>query len=323
MKFSFSILQKVFFVFLSTASFLACKQDSVEIGFEKVQLDPYFDGNAILMQSDQIFYLLGGDNWNLGVSAFTLDGGATWKLDSIANHELNDVAFIQNEGLITTGKSGYWFEKPLAKDEWIFTRMTYWDELMGIASDSKNEILVAGGGGLTTGVIWRLDMNRNILSRTEWPHEFRAIEYSGGGIYHAAGYGILLRTTDGGKSWEDTGMRGDFYQDIHFPSESTGYVVGSGSSILKTTDRGKNWSKIRGDDIAWSALASYNAVFFIDPLKGYVAGDNGRIEKTTDGGETWEYISNFPEVNLLAISVFKEKVVVAGADGNVFLFSTK
>jgi photosystem II stability/assembly factor-like uncharacterized protein len=105
--------------------------------------------------------------------------------------------------------------------------------------------------------------------------------------------------------WEDltpAGYTTTHFYDTFFINETTGWAAGENGTILKTTDRGLNWTSqnisLTGYTFTW------NAVFFLDQNTGYVAGTdgyNGVIYKTTDGGNNWsqEYLST-------TISVFTD-----------------
>jgi len=73
-----------------------------------------------------------------------------------------------------------------------------------------------------------------------------------------------------------------FLYDVCFVDSLSGWVVGDGGLILRTTDGGENW--IEQDANVGSWLLS---ISFIDDLNGWIAGDNGRIRKTTDAGGRW------------------------------------
>jgi photosystem II stability/assembly factor-like uncharacterized protein len=103
--------------------------------------------------------------------------------------------------------------------------------------------------------------------------------------------GFVLRTQDGGLTWDTTVLQGNSLESIHFWDKNTGWVVGEGGSIFKTTDGGATWvaknsgveTKLRGMD-------------FVSALTGWVVGDEGTLLKTTDGGDSWvgQYDSSLP-----------------------------
>ncbi len=73
---------------------------------------------------------------------------------------------------------------------------------------------------------------------------------------------------------------------IHFLDDYTGYVVGAGGTILKTTDGGATWASQTSN----SGEALYST-FFNDALKGWAVGDNNTILTTLDGGTNWTIVS--------------------------------
>lgn len=102
--------------------------------------------------------------------------------------------------------------------------------------------------------------------------------------------GLVLFTSDGGDTWADKSVGGDFPPDILdvcMVNETTAWVVGSSGKIFKTTDAGNTW-----DEQFWDpTLNPYrlNAVFFIDENKGWATGMSGNVIYTTDGGATpWQ-----------------------------------
>jgi photosystem II stability/assembly factor-like uncharacterized protein len=74
--------------------------------------------------------------------------------------------------------------------------------------------------------------------------------------------------------------------DVHFPKDAlTGYVVGVGSTLLKTTNGGSSWLSLPGQP----AMVS---IFFLDNSTGYgIATSSANTYKTTNGGISWSTIS--------------------------------
>src|SRR5690606_29109334 len=69
---------------------------------------------------------------------------------------------------------------------------------------------------------------------------------------------------------------------VFFSDEITGFTVGTGGTILKTSDGGNNWiSQMSGTS------ENLTSVFFTDNYNGYIVGYSGTILKTGDGGNTW------------------------------------
>lgn len=79
------------------------------------------------------------------------------------------------------------------------------------------------------------------------------------------------------KSGSEATLLGMFFRDAQL-----GWAVGSGGTILKTTDGGKKWKKV-----ASGTTALLTAVYFQDARHGWVVGANGTVRMSQDGGETW------------------------------------
>ena len=132
----------------------------------------------------------------------------------------------------------------------------------------------------SSGVTARLRGVSAVSDRVAWA--------SGGG-------GTVLRTGDGGATWQTLNIPGaeklDF-RDIDAVSEQTAYVlsIGSGeaSRIYKTTDAGKTWTlQFTNTD----PKAFFDAMAFWDANRGIAFSDSvdGQliILRTTNGGTTW------------------------------------
>jgi len=69
--------------------------------------------------------------------------------------------------------------------------------------------------------------------------------------------------------------------DISFGSDKVGYICGSMGTLLKTSDGGKSWSKIKTD-----ITPSLNCIQALDDKNVYTA--RNELYHTKDGGTTWE-----------------------------------
>lgn len=109
---------------------------------------------------------------------------------------------------------------------------------------------------------------------------------------------VLLRTTDGGRTWErrPTGTA-QYLRAIQFVGKDLGWLVGitsvnddeerGPSKILTTTDGGATWT------VQFNAPRSFYDVCFVDARDGWVVGDRASVYQTVDGGKRWRQQSRF------------------------------
>lgn len=126
--------------------------------------------------------------------------------------------------------------------------------------------------------------------------------------------GKILKTIDGGDSWEiiDPGIVAQGI-DIIFQDSQTGFVSLADGNIYRTTDGGQNWSSV------YSGTYNIMKIRFFDSQFGMAVGDAGIILRTTNGGLTWVEIAN-PNTNLYNDLVFlnQDTIFAIGKWGRIY-----
>ncbi len=117
------------------------------------------------------------------------------------------------------------------------------------------------------------------------------------------GENILFITTNGGRAWTYRSLPN--VTSLYFINAKTGWAVGRNSTLLKTTDGGLEWSKVKGIEKVIGSLiesSNYNFGFsdihFTDAQHGWLIGnfygragaDIGGVFMTSDGGVTWKRV---------------------------------
>ena len=122
----------------------------------------------------------------------------------------------------------------------------------------------------------------------------------------------MVRTQDGGQSWQPVAVGLGVFNDIEFVDASTGWAAGG--RIIKTTDGGDTWST--------QLLPQYSieAMDFLDADNGWAVGWFGTVLRTVDGGQTWTDVSHpaIGTTTLLGVSMVDAQTIwITGPDGYV------
>ena len=129
---------------------------------------------------------------------------------------------------------------------------------------------------------------------------------------------LLLSTTQfvmAQKEWvkvSDSEWQATF-SDVFFVDTLNGWIVGSNSTILNSTDGGKTWQQQPRQPLPFKI--EFKKVRFINPKIGWVVGDNGTVLKTLDGGQEWTKLSTGNRVALLGVSFVDKQHGWACGDG--------
>ena len=147
--------------------------------------------------------------------------------------------------------------------------------------------------------------------------------------YIIGGRATILKTEDGGKTWDrkravsDTpgrdGRPGRLRANlmgIQMISETTGFIAGSENTILKTTDGGETWVGSSERARVGETRNNLEGIWFVSPTTGWVIGSFGTLMRTTDGGETWEKLNPGFDNNLFGIYFLDENTGwICGQEG--------
>ncbi len=98
----------------------------------------------------------------------------------------------------------------------------------------------------------------------------------------------VVRTTDGGWTWEDIDVGGTTgYLKVAFPDQMHGWILGGNDSrypmeIRKTTNGGESWTAM------WSGMPRLWFLSVPSPDSVWAVGYGGAMISTSDGGTSWQ-----------------------------------
>jgi photosystem II stability/assembly factor-like uncharacterized protein len=229
----------------------------------------------------------------------TTDGGDTWSLVSSGTSEqLRDGSFRDHAHGWICGDNGTLLETADAGATWAPVTLPVQEEMRGVAFVDELNGWVSGGpiGGATGDMV--------LLKTTDggdtWDVQtttftMRMLWFVDADSGCAAGGNTLMRTTDGGETWDpcDPATAG-WLSTLYFVDALHGWIAGGGGFVGVTTDGGRTWAAQ-----ATGTTRNVIGAHFLDANTGwYVARNPGTIAATADGGATWTFQTSPVTTNL-------------------------
>lgn len=129
--------------------------------------------------------------------------------------------------------------------------------------------------------------------------------------------GAIVRTMDGGQSWETVFFSPDALFSIDFTLEGIGYAVGDHGAVIRTSDGGETWQTL--DSGVNTAL---QGVDFSSETTGIIVGDNGIILRTENEGQNWVLQTSGTNLNLLGLYCVTDMFAVVAGEQGIILRTT-
>ena len=302
----------------------ACKKDTLPINM-KVITSPVTDQLRSIYFADNLTgFIVGGQRYQRGVLLKTLDGGSSWTASEISDKILFNIQFLDSLGF-AVGLEGRILKTNDLGNTWTLNQTPQYIDLHAVQFSSGvlgADWYSVGGSGYWNGILFRTNNKGSLWVRDSVGQELRSIEFTSSSTGYIAGYGIVLKTTDGGVSWQATSAAGDFFVDIDFPTADVGYVIGFNGSILRTVNAGKDWQKQRNGNSLANKQLYFEAVGFLNKLEGYIVGRKGVFLKTVDGGNNWDTVDSGTKEDFYDIWPLNSKSgLIVGNKGMIFRYT--
>ncbi len=232
-----------------------------------------------------------GAAWVCGHILSTQDGGRTWQRDTTVVNRLEHVMFDSTGVGFAVGLHGLalirWPEDPT----WYTFRTDYQWHRSAYFWSYRHALLVSGDG-FHGGVVRKLGPEVWYIDTLhQFVNSFYDTWMTDSLTGWAVGMGWVLRTDDGGRTWQRQSPRGDLFCSVHFPSPRVGYICGRHGTLLKSTDGGRSWQTLRAGGANGPA---FRDLWFVSEQRGYIVGDEGLFWRTDDGGHLWTRLEGLP-----------------------------
>jgi photosystem II stability/assembly factor-like uncharacterized protein len=153
--------------------------------------------------------------------------------------------------------------------------------------------IVAGSASGSAGTITRtIDGGANWTSVYTYSSSFTAVWGTNSQtVYAVAADGSVFKTTNGGQNWNQNSLAvGIFMYSMGFVDQNTGFVVGGGGLMSRTTNAGVTWTPLTPPQVDFSLFH----INIISATEIYAAGHPQFLYKTTDLGNTWQPLTIMP-----------------------------
>ena len=316
-------LKKYFIpIFLFTLFISSCKKEEVTLLTQEVDGHTTHQLHDVLFVNDSVGYICGGEKWDIGIFMRTTDGGKTWSVpDSIFNACAYSMQFFSPEHGIVSGNVSDWAYTVDSGKTFSASQSDY-VAINQFAFINQQVGVRVGGDGYATGYITSTQNGGNTWNKITLPNNMMAVRYTDSNTVFASGYGVIYKSTDAGVTFNPLDVRGDFFMAMDFPTPQVGYFAGYEGLILKTTDGGNSFKRIRRGNEPFGHRVHWETIKFWNENIGYVAGDNGELLKTENGGDDWKTVKSFTSANLRDIHFFSAASgIIVGDNGKIFLFT--
>ncbi len=266
-------------------------------------------------------YALGGNIWFSGVALSTKDGGKNWNVDSLPTQMFFESRFSNDHQLYASSLEGMVWTLDKENNTWKTVIQGTGERKNSVAFWNKNLGFVATGAAFQYGKIIRYANNYQQDTIFEYEQELKDVCFSDSSTVHVVGNGMILHSTDAGKSWHISPTKDDFFQSVCFPSPKVGYIVGSIGTILKTTDSGATWQALREGSKLNVQDIGFRSVHFRNEQEGVIVGDSGTVWTTKDGGTTWTTYKDLPTTDFYGVVCLPTQVILVGAQGTILSIS--
>jgi photosystem II stability/assembly factor-like uncharacterized protein len=256
---------------------------------------------------DDVFFLNADTGWAAGGSAGTIykttNGGDLWTLQYTAPQYLRSIEFANDTLGFCGSLNNALYRTTNGGSTWVNISSSIQPPPTGICGLSIPNAQTIYGCGIWSSPAYIIRSNDggstwSHIDMSAYAHALVDIHFlspdtgfvTGTSANESEG-GIVLRTTNGGASWQPvhtTGVVGDIIWKIqvldavHCYGSVYGIGVAQDTRMIRSSDGGLSWE---GREVA-AHFTYTEGMGFIDPLHGWVGGD-AELFSTSDGGDTW------------------------------------
>jgi len=253
------------------------------------------------------------------------DGGSGWVKGNSFTTKFLNTAFLINENIYyAAGDSGAIFRTSDGGIHWSDQTNYKKYDIQSIYFTDENNGMVAGG--YQDGE--RAFIYKTTNAGTNWFEAYDSLglgqlnsltfvnELSG---YCAGNNGNILRTYDGGYSWESENIFSGNLYSVSFRDTKNGLISGETGMIFKTTNGGSNW-----DYMISGFYSDIYSVKYLSEDMAVAAGQEGTILFSRNDGINWQKEFRITKNDIHSVEFnFENKIFAAGEYGTIIYSDIK
>lgn len=223
----------------------------------------------------------GGSRYLRGDIFFSYDNGNSWLAQKgVTGKALYDIQFIDDTTICAIGYDGKLLISKNSGYTWTLKQLDY-IPLRRMMFDN-NELFIVGGNGLRKGIIYRCNLNGDVLQRDTFQNELSDIFKLSNGTLMVCGFGIVMRSNDQGNTWQTEDAEGDFFT-CFVVAKNTIHVVGVSGTVLKYED--SKWTVVsKGNSIFRSGVYITHSAYQPYTERWVLCGKNNALFEMRSGG---------------------------------------
>jgi len=291
----------------------SCKKEKVNFDFIQIESGTDLPLRSIVFNVNGDAFVGGGERFETG-QIWTIESDNCQLFSTPNSQGLFDLHFLEDD-LIACATDGKMLN--ISQPNWSVLQISLpdygWKPVLSLASTNKYLVGV-GGEGFFLGFIAKFNLDDYSFNYQLFDQQLFDIQMVDENVGYTCGFGLVVKTVDGGETWKTQNISGDIFKALHFIDAQNGWVVGDEGSIWQTKNGGASWTKSKKTNGLLGKKYHWNDVLMLNLNEIWLAGEES-IWQSIDGGENWRILDEIPNCQYNAIAHQNDNIYAVGNNG--------